>query len=305
MRRFVPSPNDIKMPVAAQDNSRAVAFVALVLGALAMGISPTFVRLAEVGPFAGAFWRVFLALPFLYVWAMIEERGKPQGSVPRFPKATILAGVMFTGDLFFWHLAIFNTSVANATFFATTAPLFVAGAGFFVFGRKLSSAEGLGIVLCIAGGGVLIWESLGGSSHRVAGDLYGVATAFFFGIYFLAVERARQLQGAGRLIFESSLITAGFLLVVALIAGDDFLPETTTGYAALLGLGVISHFGGQGLLAVALGRLPALFSSLVIFLEAIAAALFAWLVLEEQLSVMQGLGGLVILIGIAVARPKA
>jgi len=39
---------------------------------------------------------------------------------------------------------------------------------------------------------------------------------------------------------------------------------------------------------VALGRLPAVFSSLVIFLEAIAAALFAWVLLGEAISPVQG-----------------
>ena len=40
-----------------------------------------------------------------------------------------------------------------------------------------------------------------------------------------------------------------------------------------IALAVISQVGGQGLVAVALGTLPATFSSLVIFLEAVAAAL--------------------------------
>jgi drug/metabolite transporter (DMT)-like permease len=284
--------------------SRTPAIIALVLGALAMGISPTFVRLAEVGPFAGAFWRVTLALPFLYGWAMLEERGKPAGSVPTFPPAAILAGLMFFGDLFFWHLAIFNTTVANATFFATTAPLFVAAVGVAFLGKKLSIGEIIGIALCIAGGTLLIWESMGGATQRLIGDLYGVATAFFFGVYFIAVERARKRQGAGRLIFESSLITAVLLFIVALIAQDNFNPKTATGFAALVGLGLISHFAGQGLLAVALGRLPALFSSLVIFIEAIAAALFAWAILGEKVGVLQALGGVVILAGITVARPR-
>ena len=66
----------------------------------------------------------------------------------------------------------------------------------------------------------------------------------------------------------------------------------------------ISHAGGQGLLSVALGRLPAAFSSLVIFLEAIAAAGFAWAILGEAVSAVQALGGLAILIGIFVARPR-
>jgi drug/metabolite transporter (DMT)-like permease len=47
------------------------------------------------------------------------------------------------------------------------------------------------------------------------------------------------------------------------------------------------------------------FSSLVIFLEAIAAALFGWLILAEALTPIQGLGGALILVGIWAARPRA
>src|SRR5947207_7202984 len=102
-------------PVAGQG---AMAFLALLLGATAMGVSPIFVRLADVGPFASAFWRVALALPALYVWMILAERGGAgAGAKLRFSMPTILAGLAFTGDLLFWHASILKTSVANATFF--------------------------------------------------------------------------------------------------------------------------------------------------------------------------------------------
>jgi drug/metabolite transporter (DMT)-like permease len=50
--------------------------------------------------------------------------------------------------------------------------------------------------------------------------------------------------------------------------------------------------------------LPAAFSSLVIFLEAIAAALFAWVLIGEPVSPPQMIGGALILAGIFVARPR-
>ena len=101
----------------------AAALLALVAGAVAMGISPIFVRVADVGPFTSAFWRVALALPVLYAWMRIAERGTGGGAV--FPLATILSGLTFTGDLLFWHLAIMRTTIANAKFFVTTAPVWV------------------------------------------------------------------------------------------------------------------------------------------------------------------------------------
>ena len=95
------------------------------------------------------------------------------------------------------------------------------------------------------------------------------------------------------------------LFVIAFIFEPRILPQSMPGGAALLALAIISQVGGQGLVAVALGTLPATFSSLVIFLEAIAAATFGWLLLNEPLGLVQLLGGVLILFGIWVARPRA
>ena len=119
---------------------------ALVLGALAMGASPTFVRLADVGPFASAFWRVALALPALYAWMRIADAKLV--APRRFAPATLLSGLAFAGDLFFWHLSIVNTNVANATFFATCAPIWVVAFGWLLLGERASARTLAGLALC-------------------------------------------------------------------------------------------------------------------------------------------------------------
>ncbi len=281
----------------------AAAMGALALGAMAMGISPIFVRLADVGPFASAFWRVALALPALYAWMRLAERGERRG--PRFIKPVLLAGLAFAGDLLFWHSAILHTSVANATFFATTAPIWVVAFGWMLFGRRARRATIYGLALCLLGGAALVAESLRFRPSGALGDAYGLATGVFFGLYFLAVEAARRKVSAARATFELSVVTAAALLAAALVSEPRMLPQSLSGVGALVGMSWVSHAGGQGLLSVALGRLPATFSSLVIFLEAIAAALFAFLLLGEPISLVQGLGGLLIMAGIYVARPRA
>jgi drug/metabolite transporter (DMT)-like permease len=121
----------------------------------------------------------------------------------------------------------------------------------------------------------------------------------------LAVRAARARHGAAALMFCSTAITAACLFVIALAFEPRILPQSLAGAGALIALAVISQVGGQGLVAVALGTLPATFSALVIFLEAIAAAAFGWLLLNEPLGLVQALGGVLILIGIVVARPRA
>jgi drug/metabolite transporter (DMT)-like permease len=247
---------------------------------------------------------VFLALPFLWAWMRLDAR--PARRAPLWSdRAVWLAGVFFTGDLFFWHLAILGTTVANATFLATTAPIWVALGAFVVLHEAVGRRILIGLALCILGGFALLGESYGFAPQRLLGDLYGVATAVGFGCYVLAVRAARARHGAAELMFASTAITAACLLVIALAFEPRVLPQSAQGLVTLVALAVISQAGGQGLMAVALGTLPATFSALVIFLEAIAAASFGWLLLNEPLGIVQALGGVLILFGIWIARPRA
>ena len=285
------------------------AFAALIAGAMAMGISPILVRLTDVGPFASAFYRVLLALPVLYAWMRLEEsKADTPDTGPAFSLPVIATGVFFAGDLFFWHLAITNTTVANATFFATMAPLWVVILGWLVYRRKASRAALIGLGLCLLGGLALVAQSLGFAPGHLVGDGFAGVTGIFFGAYFLAVEKARLRHRAARLTFYMSVVTVAILAVAALWAtqslGQRFLPAGATGWLVLIALAWVSHAGGQGLLSVALGSLPVVFSSLVIFLEAVAAAALGWVILDEPVSLLQGLGGLVIITGIWVSRPR-
>ena len=294
----------LRPPASALD-AAPVALAALVAGAVAMGISPIFVRFAEVGPFTSAFWRVGLALPALWLWAWLEpapaEAAAPDSSARL---SVVLAGLLFAGDLTFWHLAIMNTSVANATFLATLAPVWVVlGSGLFL-GESVERKVFAGLALCLVGAAALIGGTMSLSPAQLDGDLYGLVTSFFFGAYFLAVRKARRSYGSGRTLFYSTIVTAIVLLIECALIESDLWPATLWGVAALAALALVSHSGGQGLLAFALGHLPAAFSSLVIFLEAVAAACFGWLILGEAIGPLQALGAVAIFAGIAIARPR-
>ena len=283
----------------------ALGMVALVTAALAMSVSPSLVRLADVGPLASAFWRVALALPLLWVWMRRAEAR--QGAAPpgdAFAPPTLIAGLVFAGDLFFWHLSVMRTTVANATFFATCAPIWVVLFGWLLLGQRVGRPVLLGLALCVAGGMALVAQSFAFNPAHAAGDGLAIVTGVFFGLYFLAVEAARGRAGAARVTFELSTVSAAVLLLAALALESHLLPRSVSGWTVLLALAVVSHAGGQGMLSVALGLLPASFSSLVIFLEAVAAAAVAWAVLGEAISPVQALGGIAILVGIWVARPQ-
>ena len=281
-----------------------VAFLALCAGAVAMGVSPVFVRLADVGPFASAFWRVALAIPALAVWALLESG--PGAIRAAFAcRAVWAAGVFFSIDLFFWHLAILHTSIANATFLSSMAPIWVLLFSRLFIGEEVKRQTVIGVVICIAGGAVLLGGSYSLDRTKFIGDIYGICTSFGFGTYFLAVRAARRTFSTGTVTLTSTTVTTLCLGMVALLFEPKLLPSSLPGLATLLGLALISHSGGQGLLAFSLGYLSAAFSSLVIFLEVLAAALFAYFFFGESIGTSQLIGGVMILFGIFIARPKS
>lgn len=280
------------------------AIAAMIGAASAMSISPSLVRFADVGPLSSAFWRVFLALPILWLWMRAEEKNSGAGKSASWTVPILLAGLFFAGDLLLWHLAIMKTTIANATFFATMAPLWVVIFGWLVLKQKPERATLAGLGFCLVGGSALVYESISLNPAHSLGDALGIGTGVFYGLYFLAVGAARKATGAARVTFEMSVVAVVILFVAALAIEGNILPHSIWGWSVLFALAFISHAGGQGLLSVALGRLPAAFSSLVTFLQATGAAGFAWMLQHEPISPIQAIGGAIVLAGIWVARPR-
>lgn len=295
-----PDPRPAALPSSRPSPRLALGVASLTLGALAMGASVLFVRLAEVGPFASAFWRVALALPPLALWAALAERRAAFLA----DRASVLAGAFFAGDLIFWHLAILNTTVANATVLATTAPLWITAFAVLVLREKVTARGWAGLGLCVLGAAALVGRSWSFAPAQLPGDAAGLVTALFFAGYFLAISRAMKSRGAAAVTFVSTAVTAMILLTVALALEPTLVPAGPGGLAALIALALVSQVGGQGLMAVGLAFVPPAFGALVFFLEVVSAATLGALLLDEPLAPLQMLGGGLILAGLMVARPR-
>ena len=278
------------------------ALGALLVGATCIALSPIFVRLSEAGPTATAFWRVALAIPVLWLLVWV----KPGMGARRHSGKWLLllaAGFAFAGDLAFWHASIKLTSVANSTLLANLASLFVTLAAWIFLRQRPRRLFLAGLAAALVGVGLLVHTSVAFSSTGLLGDGLAVVTAMFYAGYILAVKGLRDRgETTLHLMAVTSTITALFLLPAALASGEPMLPASAYGWWILIGLALISHAAGQGLIAYALAHLPAAFSSVSLLFQPVMAALFAWLLLSEALVPLQIVGGLIVLAGIYLAR---
>jgi drug/metabolite transporter (DMT)-like permease len=278
------------------------ALGALLVGAACIALSPILVRLSEAGPTATAFWRVALAVPVLWLLYFFKRGAATRRYAGKWP-LLLVAGFAFAGDLGFWHASVQLTSVANSTLLANLAAIFVTLAAWIFLQQKPTRLFLAGLGAALLGVGLLVHTSLAFSSTGLVGDALGVVTAMFYAGYILAVKGLRDRgETTLYLMAVTSTITALFLFPVALAAGETMLPASAYGWWILIGLALISHAAGQGLIAYALAHLPAAFSSVSLLSQPVMAALFAWLLLSEGLMPLQILGGLIVLAGIYLAR---
>jgi drug/metabolite transporter (DMT)-like permease len=100
----------------------------------------------------------------------------------------------------------------------------------------------------------------------------------------------------------TSAAAAPALLALALVEHSSLLPAMPQGWLALLALGVVSQVVGQGLTAVALGRLPVGPASVVLLLQPVLTALLAWPLVGEAPTLPQAAGAAAVLAAVGLAR---
>lgn len=286
-----------------------MAFPALLAGVISIGFAPIFVRFSEVGPSATAFYRILVALPFLWLWQRNET--PPSASTNPLPSRPadhvsywpfILAGFCFAADLAFWHWAIRLTSIANSTLLTNLAPFLVMAAARVFFHEEVSHHLIGGLALGLIGSAFLVWDSLHFSIQNFTGDILAVITAFFYAGYLLTVKWLRRRFASGVILVRSGITSCVLLALIAFASNESFRIQTGAGLAVLIGLGLISHLAGQGLITFAMAHLPASLSAVSLLLQPVVAASLAWLLLGEKLSSLQMWGGVIILTGIAIAN---
>lgn len=289
-----------------REHTTELGLIALITGGITIGFAPILVRLSEVGPGATAFWRVLLALPAL--WLLISLEPRRETGPARRPasrrdfRLLLVAGIFFAGDIGIWHWSLSYTTVANATLLVNFAPIFVTLGGWLLFHQRVGLVFIGGMVAALAGAILLIGANFSLNPRYFRGDFLALIAAAFYAAYMLSVKYLRAEFSTATIMGWGGLSMCIALLAMTLLASESLLPTSVWGWLVLLALAWLIHVGGQGLIAFAMAHLPAAFSSVTLLVQPVTAAVLAWVLLNEAIGPWQALGGMLVLIGIYVAR---
>ena len=288
------------------DHINMPAFISLLIGGLAIGTSPIFMRYADVTPTSSAFWRLALSIPMLVIWQIYDIRKNNGAATPKLSfkemKLFIVVGFFFALDLTMWHWAVQLTTVANSTLLANMSAIITALLGFLFFGERFSRTFIGGMILALMGAMSLMGSSIEINPDHLVGDFLGMVTAFAYAAYMIASARARQKYSTVSIILATAVFGSIFSLPIALLVPGDFIPTTINGWWPLIALSWFTHVVGQSLIVYSLAHLPAAFGAVSLLIQPIVAAILAWILFAEALGVYHLIGGTLIISGILVCR---
>lgn len=272
--------------------------VALLAGNFALALGPWFVREADTGPVSAAFWRLFLALPFLMVFARLAHQ-----RIVGMPKKTLvlvaIGALAFAGDLASWHIGIEKTRLGNATLFGNAGSIILLFWGFIVARMLPRGLEWLAIVCALGGAGILLGRSLEISTQTFIGDLFCITAGLLYAVYLLTLQGARGRFGSWSLLVWVSVFACPVLLALAVALGEPVWP---TDWTPILILFVTSQLIGQGLLVFALGHFPPLIIGLALLTQPAVAAVIGYSVFGEVLTGLDIAGMVLLGSALVVAR---
>src|SRR5438270_12723548 len=146
------------------------AFLALLVGSSALAFGPWLVRLAGVGAVAAGFWRLALAVPFLFAIAA-ATRQPVHWPGRRMTSLVLLAAFFFAADLAAWHAGIHMTKLGTATLFGNTSSFIYAIWGLWLVRRPPTPVQAAALALALLGAALLMGSSAELSARNLKGDL--------------------------------------------------------------------------------------------------------------------------------------
>jgi len=274
------------------------AFPAVLIGSSALAFGPWLVRLSGTGPVAAGFWRLALALPFLFVIAAMT-RQPVHWPGRKLAWLVAFAAFFFAADLAAWHVGIHMTKLGNATLFGNVSSFAFAAWGLWLARRWPSPVQGAALGLAAVGAALLMGSSFELSQRNFTGDLLALLAGLLYTGYLIAVQKGRGSLKPLPLLFLSSAFGAAMLLPVALAFGERIVPADWT-YVFLLALG--SQVIGQGLLVYGIAHVPPLIVGLVLLTQPAISAFVGWTAYGERLQLLDWIGAAAIATALVLVR---
>jgi drug/metabolite transporter (DMT)-like permease len=278
-------------------SARDTALIAVAVAAVST--SAPLIAATAAPALAIAAWRNLMSAGVLVPIALATRRSELRTLGRRGWGLSLLAGVLLAGHFAAWVPSVTLTSVASSTALVATQPVWAALLA-RAAGQQVGRQVWVGILVAVAGAGMVTGADLTLSARAVAGDLLAVLGGMLAAAYVTAGAAVRVRISTTAYTSVCYSACALLLAAICLVFHQPLAGYDAETWLKLVALTVGAQLLGHSLINVVLRSTSPTVVSLAILFEAPGAALIAavWL---HQLPPPTALPGIVVLlVGLAI-----
>ncbi|MBN0989702.1 DMT family transporter [Amphritea pacifica] len=198
----------------------------------------------------------------------------------------VLLGALFAIEFLLIYIALTLTTASHTTIFLYTSPFIVAlGTHFFVPDESLKRSQVVGLLIAFAGVFFAFRDSVDGEASLL-GDSLALAAAFFWGATTVVLKASPQRhQSPSRVLLYQLVVSALALPLLSWLMNEPGITQLSSWViGSLLFQTVLMAFAGYLAWFWLLSHYPAAKIASFTFLTPLFGVLFAWMILDEQLT---------------------
>ncbi len=293
-------------------------YLGLLLGIAAVSTASLLIRLAQVEApsFVIAAGRLTIASLIIGIFAWSKLRIELPTQSRKTIILLILAGFFLGFHFATWITSLEYTTVASSVVIVTTAPLWVAIFSPLILKEKITSWIVIGLIVSLAGSVIVGLNSACSltSGHMVCQTLFAITSgrmfignmlallgAFLSAGYLIVGRSTRNSLSLSSYTFVVYSVAAIVLIFLVIITRQKITGFSSMTYLYIIALAVIPQLIGHSSFNWTLKYLSAAVVSIALLGEPIGTVILSFLFLKESPTVLEIVGGLLILCGIIIS----
>jgi len=277
-------------------NSMNKARLMLITSMTIFGTIGLFVRNIPVSSGELALYRAVLAAVLIGVYLLVTKQKIPFQNIKKELFLLLFSGIAMGINWILLFEAYKYTTVSVATLSYYFAPVIVTAVCPFLFHEKLTGKQIL--CFCMSTLGIVLITGIGdigtGNSDML-GILFGLGAAVFYASVILLNKFIKNVAGIHRTFLQ--FLAAIIILVpyVAVTSGCNLGSLNISGWTCLLIVGLVHTGITYCLYFSSLKELPGQKAAILSYIDPLVAVVVSVVVLGEKLTLVQALGGILIL----------
>lgn len=291
---------------------RTLPALALVVGVIAISMAAPYILLSGLEPFAIAAWRLLSVTVLLLPFAAAGFGRDLAGLTPGERWKLLLSGITYGAHFALFAWAFEHTTKESVVMLLAAQPLLAMAVGRIFLGERITPTMLAATAISLLGLGVFAWNDYLFDPGHLIGDGMVLLCGLLIVISYSIGRRLRPRMSLLGYLLALYLLGGLTCLAAALATGQALWGFHWTNWYYVACAVLIPTLIGHSLFHYVVKYVPVFYVNLAVLAEPVIAILFMLAFREKfavfqssQLTVLQGIGGAILLGGVAMGLSAA